>query len=70
MNSQLSYQMAQHHQQELRRQAEQARAAHELCGPSRFSELWHRISSLRSMHRELQTPSPVRRPVAGGASQI
>lgn len=70
VNSQLSYCLAQAHQQELRRAAEQARGAHELSGPSRLSVLWHRIASLRSIHLQPQAPSPAQRPVAGGVNQI
>ena len=70
MNAQLSYPVAQARQQELHRLAEQARAVRGLSGESRFSALWHKLAGIRSIHRELQAPSPAQHPVAGGAAKI
>ncbi|HTX33357.1 MAG TPA: hypothetical protein VMD09_18405 [Solirubrobacteraceae bacterium] len=70
MNAQLSYQLAQSHQQELHRQAAQARAAREASGPSWFSALRHRIAGIGSVRPELQAQPPAQRPLAGGVGRI
>jgi hypothetical protein len=56
MNPQLSYRMAQFHQQDLHRAGERARAARGIAGHSRLSALRRRVLKTRLSGPQPQTP--------------